>query len=50
MFAQRTGIQWVYIPTKGGTQSTLAVASGDADVMFLGILQTLPHINSASSS
>src|SRR5258705_2335890 len=44
MFAQRTGIQWVYIPTKGGTQSTLAVASGDADAMFLGILQTLPHI------
>ncbi len=45
MFAQRTGIKWVYIPTKGGTQSTFAVASGDGDVMFLGILQTLPHVN-----
>ena len=44
MFAQRTGITWVYIPTKGGTQSTLAVASGDGDVLFLGILQTLPHV------
>ena len=44
-FAQRTGIDWVYIPTKGGAQSTFAVATGDADVMFLGILQTLPHIN-----
>lgn len=44
MFAQRTGIKWVYIPTKGGTQSTLAVASGDGDVLFLGILQTLPHV------
>ncbi|MDB5810450.1 MAG: hypothetical protein JWN94_2572 [Betaproteobacteria bacterium] len=46
MFAQRTGINWVYIPTKGGTASTYAVATGDADVMFLGVLQTLPHINS----
>ncbi len=46
MFAQRTGIDWVYIPTKGGPASTYAVATGDADVMFLGILQTLPHINS----
>ena len=44
-FAQRTGINWVYIPTKGGAQSTFAVATGDADVMFLGILQTLPHVN-----
>ncbi len=43
-FAQRTGIDWVYIPTKGGAQSTFAVATGDADVMFLGILQTLAHI------
>ena len=46
MFAQRTGINWVYIPTKGGTQTTFAVATGDGDVMFLGILQTLPHVNS----
>ena len=46
MFAQRTGIHWVYIPTKGGTQTTYAVATGDSDVMFLGILQTLAHVNS----
>ena len=45
MFAQRTGISWVYIPTKGGAQTTFAVATGDGDVMFLGILQTLPHVN-----
>ena len=44
MFAQRTGINWVYIPTKGGAQTTFAVATGDSDVMFLGILQTLPHV------
>jgi tripartite-type tricarboxylate transporter receptor subunit TctC len=44
MFAQRTGINWVYVPTKGGTQSIFAVASGDGDVLFLGVLQTLPHV------
>ncbi len=45
-FAQRAGIDWVYIPTKGGPASTYAVATGDADVMFLGMLQTLPHSKS----
>lgn len=44
MFAQRTGINWVYVPTKGGTQSIFAVASGDGDVLLLGILQTLPQV------
>ena len=46
MFAQRTGINWVYIPTKGGAATSYAVATGDADVLFLGILQTLTHISS----
>ena len=46
MFAQRTGINWVYIPTKGGSATSYAVATGDADVLFLGILQTLTHISS----
>jgi tripartite-type tricarboxylate transporter receptor subunit TctC len=45
-FAQRTGINWVYVPTKGGTQSIQAVLSGEGDAFFLGILQTLPHVNS----
>ncbi len=45
-FAQRTGINWVYVPTKGGTQSISAVMSGEGDAFFLGILQTLPHVNS----
>lgn len=40
----RTGINWVYIPTKGGQQSLMTVATGEGDVMFLGILQTLPHV------
>ena len=40
----RTGVQWVYIPTKGGQQSLMTVATGEGDVMFLGMLQTLPHV------
>ena len=45
-FAQRTGINWVYVPTKGGPQTVQAVLSGEGDAFFLGILQTLPHVNS----
>lgn len=40
----RSGINWVYIPTKGGQQSLMTVATGEGDVMFLGMLQTLPHV------
>ena len=40
----RSGIHWVYIPTKGGQQSLMTVATGEGDVMFLGMLQTLPHV------
>ena len=40
----RTGAKWVYIPTKGGQQSLMTVATGEGDVMFLGMLQTLPHV------
>ncbi len=40
----RSGINWVYIPTKGGQQSLMTVATGEGDVMFLGMLQTMPHV------
>ena len=40
----RSGVNWVYIPTKGGSQSLLTVATGEGDLMFLGMLQTLPHV------
>jgi tripartite-type tricarboxylate transporter receptor subunit TctC len=43
-FAQRSGIDWTYIGTRGGADSALLVASGQADVLFLGMLQTLPHV------
>lgn len=40
----RSGVNWVYIPTKGGAQSLMTVATGEGDVMFLGMLQTLPQV------
>ena len=44
MFAHRTGIDWAYIPGKGGAQAVLDVASGRADVLFNGMLATLPYV------
>lgn len=41
----RSGAKWVYIPTKGGQQSLMSVATGEGDLMFLGMLQTLPFVN-----
>ncbi len=46
MFAHRTGVKWEYITGKGGVQSVLDVMSGQADVMFNGMLATLPHVKS----
>src|SRR3954470_24677236 len=37
-FAQRTGVQWAYIPYKGGSDAVTAVAAGQADVLFNGML------------
>jgi len=44
LFAQRTGINWTYIGTRGGADSSRMVMSGEGDVMFLGMLQTIPHV------
>ena len=46
IFAQRGGIDWVYVPTKGGASSVAAMMAGEGDAMFLGMLQSLPHVNS----
>ena len=46
MFAYRTGIQWAYIPTKGGSANILIVTTGEADILFNGMLATLPHTKS----
>ncbi len=44
LFEQRTGISWAYIGTRGGADSSRMVISGEGDVMFLGMLQTIPHV------
>jgi tripartite-type tricarboxylate transporter receptor subunit TctC len=46
LFAQRTGITWAYIGTRGGADSSRMVMSGEGDVFFLGMLQTIPHVKS----
>ena len=46
LFEQRAGIKWTYIPGKGGTQSMLTVLTGECDVLFLGMLQTVAHVKS----
>jgi len=45
-FAQRTGVQWAYIPYKGGSDAVVAVAAGQADVLFNGMLATWPTVTS----
>jgi tripartite-type tricarboxylate transporter receptor subunit TctC len=41
---QKTGTKWVYVPTKGGQASILTLATGEGDFLFMGVLQTLPHV------
>src|ERR671914_482224 len=43
-FAQRTGIDWTYIPYKGGADAVTAVVGGQAHVLFNGMLATWPSV------
>ena len=43
-FAMRTGIQWTYIPYKGGAQAIADVMAGQAQVLFNGMLATYPAV------
>jgi tripartite-type tricarboxylate transporter receptor subunit TctC len=43
-FALRTGIDWTYIPYKGGSQAIADVAGGQADVTLNGMLATYPLV------
>ena len=43
-FALRTGIDWTYIPYKGGAQAIADVAGGQADVTLNGMLATYPLV------
>src|SRR6267143_2125026 len=41
-FAARTGVQWAYIPYKGGSAAVTDVIAGNANVLFNGMLATYP--------
>lgn len=43
-FALRTGVQWAYVPYKGGSQAVADVVAGHADVLFNGMLPVYPHV------
>src|SRR5882724_1447232 len=42
--AARTGIQWAYIPYKGGSAANTDVIAGNANVLFNGMLATYPSV------
>jgi len=43
-FAQRTGVDWTYIPYKGGSDAVTGVVAGQAHVLFNGMLATWPSV------
>jgi len=43
-FAQRMGVDWIYIPYKGGADAITGVVGGQAHVLFNGMLATWPHV------
>jgi len=43
-FAQRMGVDWTYIPYKGGADAITGVVGGQAHVLFNGMLATWPHV------
>ncbi len=43
-FAQRMGVNWTYIPYKGGADAVTAVVAGQAHVLFNGMLATWPSV------
>lgn len=45
-FANRAGIRWTYITGRGGAQTVMDVITGQAHVMFNGMVATLPHVKS----
>ena len=44
MFAQRQGLEWGYVPYKGGAQAITDLIGGQVDVMFNGMVATYPHV------
>lgn len=44
LFARRAGVEWTYVPYKGGAQALNDLSGGQADLMFNGMLATLPYV------
>jgi tripartite-type tricarboxylate transporter receptor subunit TctC len=44
MVAQRQGLEWGYVPYKGGAQAITDLIGGQVDVMFNGMVATYPHV------
>jgi tripartite-type tricarboxylate transporter receptor subunit TctC len=41
--AQRAGVSWTFVPYKGGAQALPAVASGEAQLLAIGMLSTIQY-------
>jgi tripartite-type tricarboxylate transporter receptor subunit TctC len=46
LFAKQAGIDWAYIPYKGGAQAITDLGAGQVDVTFNGMTGTYPHVKS----
>ncbi|WP_300707612.1 tripartite tricarboxylate transporter substrate binding protein [Limnohabitans sp.] len=46
-YAQRNGIEWGYVPYKGGAQAITDLIGGEVDVMFNGMVATYPHVKAS---
>ncbi|SHH70156.1 Bug family tripartite tricarboxylate transporter substrate binding protein [Pollutimonas bauzanensis] len=46
LFAQKSGIDWGYIPYKGGAQALTDLVGGQVDVTTNGMVATYPHVKS----
>src|SRR5690554_3931052 len=46
LFAQKTGVDWGYIPYKGGAQALTDLIGGQVDATTNGMVATYPHVKS----
>ena len=44
MYAQRMGLDWAYVPYKGGSQAMTDLIGAQVDLTFNGMVATYPHV------
>src|ERR1700712_997434 len=44
LFARQTGLEWNYIPYKGGAQAITDLVGGQVDLTMNGMVATYPHV------